>query len=309
MAPRPILKRPPSNAAPAHHHHQHQHHHHPFPFAAPAVHFPPNPALTRTFSAYSAQAYDRSPIQVSPNSCALPERGCPGRTYLLDESAAAAPAPRCITAARDYHPRALAFASANNAASSSSSSYGPVPPLIPDLSSESEESDGVAGQAPVSSYYTPAMSSKQAYPGFPSSPTKATLYEDEEDEDSPTRAYRLRGGAYPPPSSSPPALGHYASFAEDEARHAQHNPRRRRERRHESSRDPDRIPGGEALSLAGLSISASVSITTTHPASPTRPSTPSPQRKKGVRRQHAIVLPPSLGGGGFGADDGCLGGF
>lgn len=54
------------------------------------VHFPPHAILASTHIAYSADAYDRSPIAVMPNECALPARGCPGRTYLAgagDESA------------------------------------------------------------------------------------------------------------------------------------------------------------------------------------------------------------------------------
>ncbi|KLO20431.1 hypothetical protein SCHPADRAFT_6061 [Schizopora paradoxa] len=54
---------------------------------SPKVHFPPSTSLTSTYTAHSASVYDRSPIQVSPNACALPERGCPGRTYMLDASA------------------------------------------------------------------------------------------------------------------------------------------------------------------------------------------------------------------------------
>ncbi|OCH86267.1 hypothetical protein OBBRIDRAFT_248509 [Obba rivulosa] len=55
----------------------------------PLVHFAPNPALART---HSAAQYDRSPIVVMPNRCALPERGCPGRTYVVgDEPESGAP--------------------------------------------------------------------------------------------------------------------------------------------------------------------------------------------------------------------------
>lgn len=110
MSPRPILKRTSSNNSSA--------------TSSHCVHF--SSSLTKTFSAHSAAAYDRSPIVVTPNSCALPERGCPGRTYLLDEEPA-----RTIQAARDYHPRALAFASKAQ----------DLPQLIPDISSESDESD------------------------------------------------------------------------------------------------------------------------------------------------------------------------
>ncbi|PPQ98689.1 hypothetical protein CVT24_003316 [Panaeolus cyanescens] len=107
MSIRPILKRTSSNSSSSQNH---------------CVHF--SSSLTKTFSAHSAAAYDRSPIVVGPNSCALPERG--DRTYLLDEQ------PRTIQGARDYHPRALAFAS---------KSQQDLPQLIPDISSESDESD------------------------------------------------------------------------------------------------------------------------------------------------------------------------
>ena len=58
----------------------------PFPFASstrvldsPRVHFPPTPTLTSIALTHSPHAYDRAPIQVTPNSCAMPERGA--RTY------------------------------------------------------------------------------------------------------------------------------------------------------------------------------------------------------------------------------------
>jgi len=55
-----------------------------FPFASRStisthVHFPPTPALTSTHLTHSSNIYDRAPINVSPNACALPERN--GRTY------------------------------------------------------------------------------------------------------------------------------------------------------------------------------------------------------------------------------------
>ena len=39
------------------------------------VHFPPTPRLTSTEITYSSSIYDRAPIVVAPNTCALPERG------------------------------------------------------------------------------------------------------------------------------------------------------------------------------------------------------------------------------------------
>ena len=116
-----------------------------------AVRFPPSPTLTRVYVAHSSTTYDRSPIVVSPNACALPERGCPGRTYTLDDERPnrSSPSKRGSSSGNHAHPRA-----ASNRASSSPSrpvGDGPIPmrtsplvrpPLIPDLSSESEESDG-----------------------------------------------------------------------------------------------------------------------------------------------------------------------
>ncbi|KIY65286.1 hypothetical protein CYLTODRAFT_456447 [Cylindrobasidium torrendii FP15055 ss-10] len=50
------------------------------------VHFPPTPAIvSSTEATHSAEAYDRAPITVSPNECALPERN--GRVYSEDDNA------------------------------------------------------------------------------------------------------------------------------------------------------------------------------------------------------------------------------
>jgi hypothetical protein len=155
------------------------------------VHFPPSPTLTRTFSAYSSTHYDRSPIVVTPNSCALPERGCPGRTYTLDDPA---PQPRQSNwrsgahNGRHLHPRAVAPAyrassyedddsEDNDSQRTSSRTYSIVPPLIPDLSSESEESDGPVSSSPEpaqyptpSSYHHPPHSMPIVAPSHPPIP-------------------------------------------------------------------------------------------------------------------------------------------
>ncbi|EMD32175.1 hypothetical protein CERSUDRAFT_99576 [Gelatoporia subvermispora B] len=144
------------------------------------VHFAPRPALAVVARTHSAAQYDRSPIVVQPNRCALPERGCPGRTYsLADEPSpssppphtrrtVSAPAPAAAPAAstpcrrrparspprarspargRHLHPRAgvqLAWEEYTDAADDApSNAHAPVPPLVPDLSS-SDESDGIA---------------------------------------------------------------------------------------------------------------------------------------------------------------------
>ena len=48
-------------------------------FDTPHVHFPPTPTLTSTENTHSSFMYDRAPIVVTPNVCALPERG--GRMF------------------------------------------------------------------------------------------------------------------------------------------------------------------------------------------------------------------------------------
>lgn len=51
------------------------------PYSQVYVHFPPSPTLTSTHVVDPPRLYDRSPIVVAENSCAMPQRGCPGRTY------------------------------------------------------------------------------------------------------------------------------------------------------------------------------------------------------------------------------------
>lgn len=289
MSPRPILKRSVSTEQHKRQVNTNNTNH--------GVHFPPSPALARTFSAYSAAAYDRSPIVVSPNSCALPERGCPGRTYLLEEQQS--PAPRRISCARDYHPRALAFAS-------SSSNYDPVPPLIPDLSSESDESDGVSG-------LPGELVSNQTFgPHGLAGPHNNGMYA------SKNNGANNMNGYYPcddnnalaflpyPPSS--PNSAHFPPDMNDDQLHM-HKPRRRRDRRHESSVDPDRIPhctgGDPSLGFSTLSISPPSPTSVAPNYSPTH----SPTRKKGVRRPVPMQLPPNASFGFGVSDDGCLGGF
>ncbi|KAL7285043.1 hypothetical protein ACG7TL_000134 [Trametes sanguinea] len=45
------------------------------PLFSPHVHFPPTPRIAATYPADSPTTYDRAPIAVSPNICALPRRG------------------------------------------------------------------------------------------------------------------------------------------------------------------------------------------------------------------------------------------
>ncbi|KAI5116360.1 hypothetical protein M0805_002396 [Coniferiporia weirii] len=170
MRPRPILKRvvavsSESSASPLS----------PSPLDGSikaAVHFPPHPALACTYTAHSADAYDRSPIAVAPNECALPARGCPGRTYRLDgggdvvmdddedDGYTESTPGRAWKKSDHAHPRVrvLGFDTTRRYSSSSSSSgsdssrtaspaqallFDRAPPLVPDLSSSdtSEDSD------------------------------------------------------------------------------------------------------------------------------------------------------------------------
>ncbi|KAF8204102.1 hypothetical protein BJ912DRAFT_226828 [Pholiota molesta] len=45
------------------------------PLDSPHVHFPPTPILTKMGMTHSSYSYDRHPIEVQPNSLALPQRG------------------------------------------------------------------------------------------------------------------------------------------------------------------------------------------------------------------------------------------
>ncbi|KAG8908647.1 hypothetical protein FRB99_004935 [Tulasnella sp. 403] len=49
------------------------------PARTPCVQF--SPCISTTYLTHGSMDYNRSPITVTPNSCALPKRGCPGRTY------------------------------------------------------------------------------------------------------------------------------------------------------------------------------------------------------------------------------------
>ncbi|CAE6450626.1 unnamed protein product [Rhizoctonia solani] len=93
------------------------------PYAQANVHFPTaKRELVKTRVTHSPSSYDRSPIVVMPNSCALPARGCPGRTY--DASVDG----RAMHPARRRSPT-------------------PCPPLVPDEGS-SDDSDGLTSPPP-----------------------------------------------------------------------------------------------------------------------------------------------------------------
>ncbi|KAF9461934.1 hypothetical protein BDZ94DRAFT_769638 [Collybia nuda] len=141
MMPRPILKTsssecfPPSSSA--------------LPFRlmhSPHVHFPPTPTLTTTQMTHSPFAYDRAPIVVSPNKCALPERG--ERMYMpspLSPSGSSPTEPK----GSYFHPRAFEACQLEALDQSPTQTKPPLRiPCLPDLtfssSSESDDSDGCA---------------------------------------------------------------------------------------------------------------------------------------------------------------------
>ncbi|KAK7466162.1 hypothetical protein VKT23_004885 [Stygiomarasmius scandens] len=132
------------------------------PLMSPHVHFPPTPAISSTQLTHSSSTYDRAPIQVSPNSCELPERG--GRVYEIGSPDSVCHAPRTNLSPGSYfHPNAFEACEAEEeepspmfysgsscgASPSSSSQHLQIPPLVHDLlssgssssCSESEDSD------------------------------------------------------------------------------------------------------------------------------------------------------------------------
>jgi len=263
MSPKPILKRSVSEPG--------------YPNRAQGVRFPPSPA-TCTYSAYSASAYDRSPIVVTPNNCALPERG--GRTYTLDESQPR----RGISFARDFHPRALAFASSRPA----------LPQLIPDQSSESDESDG-GFAAPI-----PFTTSFGVH-GLAGPPSKCNS--DDVEMNGYTNCVDALAFLPYPPSSPQKFLD---SESIDPFPHSYRRRRSERETKRESSRSPDRKPSRDSddtqhilSAFPSLSISGSPAFSSTL----TKKST----KKKQPKSPNTSYTPMAVGFSN--PEDGCLGGF
>jgi len=137
----------------------------PFPFAlsssvlGPRVRFPPAPGLCQTHLTHSASIYDRAPIVVLPNACALPARN--ERTYTPSGECLSSNKRRSARATAhgaSLHPHAFAESAkvqvaAAAAAVSASEPAGQMPTLVPDLSSsESDESD-VSSTPPVPNHF------------------------------------------------------------------------------------------------------------------------------------------------------------
>lgn len=224
------------------------------------VHFPPQPSLTRTFSAHSSSTYDRTPIAVTPNSCALPERGCPGRTYTLDESEQHSPPSPTMARrghpsnGRDLHPRALAFYSNprslpekndDDAQRTPTRGFPSLPALIPDLSSESDESDGFVSPPQDAYYMSNTVTYRRVSPGLSFG---APPYDQYPSYSINTTSTAPTPSSFLPHPPSPPthSHGHPLSTLDDEEAQAQaqlqRNRRRRdRDRRRERSRSRDRV--------------------------------------------------------------------
>ena len=270
MSPKPILKgsKPDGFRQPQYYNQTvHQHH---------SVHFPPSPALTRTFLAHSPSAYDRSPIVVSQNDCALPERGCPGRTY-FEESPSGNSRRLLMINTKGYHPRAF----------SASSNYD-VPPLVPDISSESDESDAVAGFPPPSSVtFGPH--------GLPSSST-ARVVTNTLDIAMHTHDYVACD------QDAALAFLPHSPYEDTEDSLHKEKLRRRRDKKHERSADAYRISGGDAHIAQFAHAFSCLSV---NPPSPSR-SPPSTPKKKSHRRQSLSSFTPTFSNY---PNDGCLGGF
>ncbi|KAF8481701.1 hypothetical protein DFH94DRAFT_793031 [Russula ochroleuca] len=139
----------------------------PFPFAlsssvlGPRVHFPPAPGLCQTHFTHSASIYDRAPIVVPPNACALPARN--ERTYTPSGESLCAAKKRRSASARatahgaTLHPHAFAESAQAHAQAqaqaAASDPAGRMPALVPDFSSsESDESD-VSSTPPIPNHY------------------------------------------------------------------------------------------------------------------------------------------------------------
>jgi len=300
MSPRPILKRSTSYAT-ANDHTPH------------AVHFPPTPSLTRTFSAHSPSTYDRSPIVVAPNSCALPERGCPGRTYSLDEPAPTVPDSSTPSrghpyGGRDLHPRAMAVNNYRSpipqqidededAERTPTRTFPALPPLIPDLSSESEESDGFA--SPPAPYLLPPSSRPPHYgmalpPSYQNNKYPARPYSMYTNDPTTPTAHTFLPYAPSYPTHNPYQHPHHPP-RDDDAQLQKTRRRRERERKRDRSRERDRIRGVVVVEddeYVGEDV--------------VTPSSRSSRRVSGSHKTAAVCKALSS----FSIDDGgCLGGF
>jgi len=144
------------------------------------VHFPPTPTLTSTAMTHSPFVYDRAPISVTPNACALPERG--GRMYPVRHERGSSDLrwnrDRASTLEEPkgsyFHPRAFEVCERE---------HTPPPSLVSDISSsssssssESDESEGLQHSESMSNPIPPIPTAyHRGYYSTPHSPTTATF--------------------------------------------------------------------------------------------------------------------------------------
>jgi hypothetical protein len=144
------------------------------------VHFQPAPGLCQTHLTHSSAIYDRAPIVVLPNVCALPERNertyppsseCPPSPSSPSSSSSSTKKRRPAQHAKSgsaqaavagagaaLHPHAFRDASSSDSAARQYHQQPPqlqLPQLVPDLSSsESDESDVNGGLPPDPTHFS-----------------------------------------------------------------------------------------------------------------------------------------------------------
>lgn len=121
---------------------------------SPHVHFPPTPTLASTHATFARTVYDRTPLTISPNTCALPGRG--ERSYHnYDTPGPLKVQPEDSIKGSYFHPRAYEACERERLDFSPSPSS---PPSLtrrsslssPSYSSESDESDATISTPPDS---------------------------------------------------------------------------------------------------------------------------------------------------------------
>lgn len=118
----------------------------PHPHPHPSVRFPSSPKLSTVHITHCSTSYDRTPITIGPNSCALPERGT--RSYSPGGSSSSPVTMNSMQWGNHVHPSVLARHCAAYAASASEPTFELFPPpLLHD--SESSEDSGQSSPSSV----------------------------------------------------------------------------------------------------------------------------------------------------------------
>jgi len=142
--PRSILKCTSADPSPV----AHQQHplHHPPHHPSSCVRFPSSPKLSTVHFTHCPNSYDRTPITVSPNSCAMPERGC--REYgSTSSSSSSSSQSQSFWLGNHMHPSVL-DRMASEGRFGEMYEGGLVPPPLSSDDGSSEESDGIASPPP-----------------------------------------------------------------------------------------------------------------------------------------------------------------